>query len=613
MHRLPWDVPRRTLVVLLLVAGAYALAAIGVAFAEWRGRRVTFGLAVVAAGAALLPAPLAYGMLQPPLEFNLLLVGIGAAFLLAVVAFLLRGHRVLTLAMQGALVVAAGVAQAANFSAVKNDSGVVSELIDTTLYDLDAVYFRAIPKSRQSQGGITRFGDRYLLVVGNGDLYVFSRSGREELDIRRLAYTTPINIADFEAAAGTQVPIARFRAADAVSQVTPAGLRLFVTHHYWNARDACWVMRVSSLEGSIDDFLSPSAPLAWSTVYETSPCVGLSVTEVDPVRFTGIENGGRMAWLEVNRLLVTFGDHEMDGWATTVMAAQDPASSYGKIVLIDVANNTHEMFSLGHRNPQGLYVSAGTIWSTEHGPDGGDELNRITQGTNYGWPLATYGVEYGTNSWPLTANPGRHEGFQRPFFSWTPSIGISSLIEVTNSRFEHWRGDLLVGSLVNQSLWRIRIRDDRVVMTEHIPIGQRIRDIEQGHDGELVMWTNDHTIAFVTPGEGTASGEFLYRVCAGCHVPLEGSTTAVGPSLVGLMGRDVASAQGFTDYSPGLQALGGKWTRDRLNAFIRDPRAMVPGTTMHFAGIEDDANRELLLDYLENPDSRLDVSPLAPL
>ena len=64
------------------------------------------------------------------------------------------------------------------------------------------------------------------------------------------------------------------------------------THHYWNVRDECWVMRVSSLEGSLEDLLSPSAPLQWSTVYETAPCIGLAVTDADPVRFSGIENGG---------------------------------------------------------------------------------------------------------------------------------------------------------------------------------------------------------------------------------------------------------------------------------------------------------------------------------
>lgn len=613
LDRMPWEAPKRTLVVLSLVATTYAMAAFGLALANRRGRRSTIGVVVVASSAAALPALIAYIVLSPQLGFGLIAIGLGAVLVLVAGMFLVPGRVRLKLVAQGLLLVAGIAAQAANFQALRNTPDVVTEFIDTTLYDLKVTYFRPFPRMERFQGGLTLFDDRYLLATGDGDLYVFRRSGEQKLDLQRLAYTVPINIAEFEAAVGTQVPVRRFRVADALTQQTPAGLRLFVTHHYWNVRDACWTMRVSSLQGVNDDFLSPSAPLAWTTVYETSPCVGLAVTEADPVRFTGIENGGRMVFLDGNRLLVTFGDHEMNGWATTVMASQDPESSYGKTILIDLTTRTHEVFTLGHRNPQGLHLSeAGIIWSTEHGPRGGDELNKLVRGLNYGWPLATYGVEYGTKIWPLTAKPGEHENFEQPFISWSPSIGISAVIEVTSPRFAYWHGDLLVTSLVGQAVWRLRIRDDRVVLTEQIPVGRRIRDLTEGHDGELVMWTDDRALAFISPAEQVMSGEYLYRVCAGCHVPPAGSTDAVGPTLVGIGGREVASVHEF-DYSPGLREFGGTWTRDRLDAYIRDPRSVVPGTTMIFSGLNDDGARELLLDYMLSRNSRLDVAPKAPM
>ena len=108
------------------------------------------------------------------------------------------------------------------------------------------------------------------------------------------------------------------------------------------------------------------------------------------------------------------------------------------------------------------------IWLTEHGPQGGDELNRIHRGGNYGWPLATYGVQYGTHTWPLAGTVAQTAALEEPFMSWYPSIGPSNLIEVTSPLFEDWRGDLLMTSLRDNSLWRVRVRSDRVVATEQM-------------------------------------------------------------------------------------------------------------------------------------------------
>jgi len=95
--------------------------------------------------------------------------------------------------------------------------------------------------------------------------------------------------------------------------------------------------------------------------------------------------------------------------------------SYGKTILIHLDDGTSEIYSLGHRNPQGLYVTPeGAIWSTEHGPQGGDELNLIVRGANYGWPLVTYGTDYGSAAWPLSHVQGRHDGYQQPILRGYP-------------------------------------------------------------------------------------------------------------------------------------------------------------------------------------------------
>ena len=614
-----WQQGERILVVLFLIGCAYGATALGLVVGELRGRQVTVVQILLVAIAAALPALVAFVVVGPGFSYPTLFGGLLVVVFLALGVFWVNGRHALKFAALTVFAIVGLALQVRLATGIGREAPVgATAHLETSLYDLELLSFPGrLPQISRDQGGLTLFGDRYLLTTGDGDLYAFRRGAEgNDVEIQPLAYKAPINIADFEAAAAGLVPLQWFRVADALAQETAGGVRLFVTHHFWNVQDQCWVMRVSALEGSFEDFLAPSASLAWSTVFETSPCVPLSPGKDEPIKFTGVENGGRLALLNDDQLLITIGDHEMDGWSTKVAAAQEPTWTYGKTMLIDLRDRSSEVFSLGHRNPQGLFISpSGKVWVTEHGPEGGDELNLVTQGSNYGWPVATYGVEYGTNMWPLTAKAGSHDGYVLPFYSWIPSIGVSALIEVTSPKFEHWRGDLLVSSLAAQSLWRLRIREDRVVLVERITMDARIRDILEGHDGELVMWMDgpfNRAIRFVEPGEGVATGEYMYRVCAGCHVPPAGLPTGVGPPLTGILDRDVADSDGFA-YSPAMLAMDGEWTRERLDEFLRDPRSAVPGTTMFFPGIADQQSREALLDYLADPDSRLDVAPIAPL
>jgi cytochrome c2 len=338
----------------------------------------------------------------------------------------------------------------------------------------------------------------------------------------------------------------------------------------------------------------------------------MTLTQPGHPPFEGMrESGGRLAWLPDGRLLVTIGHHAMDGVNASAQASQDAASSFGKIIAINLEDGRSGIYSSGHRNPQGLVVSsAGQVWSTEHGPEGGDELNLIEEGGNYGWPLATYGTEYGTFSWPLAGETGTNGGFIEPYFSWVPSTGVSCLAEMTSPRFERWHGDLLACSLRDQAFWRLRVREGRVVMAERFPFGERIRDVVQGHDGSLVVWNDDRAIQFVTPADldNGVSAASTFRICASCHVAPAGGAPAAAPSLVGIVGRKVASEADY-EYSPALRGMGGNWTRERLDAFIADVSGFAPGTTMAFAGIRDAETRKALIDYLASPEHRLDVMP----
>ncbi len=151
-----------------------------------------------------------------------------------------------------------------------------------------------------------------------------------------------------------------------------------------------------------------------------------------------------------------------------------------------------DIFSYGHRNPQGLALHpvTGAIWLHEHGPQGGDELNRIQAGVNYGWPVITYGVNYGFGT---KIGEGSHkEGMRQPEYYWVPSIAPSGMTFYNGSEFPQWQGDLFIGSLKFKLLTRLQMEQGSVVKESRYLIGKlgRIRDVRTGPDGYLYLLTD---------------------------------------------------------------------------------------------------------------------------
>jgi glucose/arabinose dehydrogenase len=151
-----------------------------------------------------------------------------------------------------------------------------------------------------------------------------------------------------------------------------------------------------------------------------------------------------------------------------------------------------EIFSLGHRNVQGaaLHPATGTLWAIEHGPQGGDELNVVKAGVNYGWPVITCGVNYviGTKIGEGTEKPG----LAQPVKYWVPSPAISGMTFYTGERFPRWRGDILIGALRGQSVIRVRLDGETFVEDEFMLRGAlpRIRDVRTGPDGFVYLLTD---------------------------------------------------------------------------------------------------------------------------
>lgn len=204
--------------------------------------------------------------------------------------------------------------------------------------------------------------------------------------------------------------------------------------------------------------------------------------------------GGRMVFLPDGNLMFSTGDGQVNR-----ESAQDLKSGLGKIMRIQEGGRPADgnpfpeapyVYSYGHRNPQGLALAAdGTIWTHEHGPRGGDEINRIEPGVNYGWPAITFGINYDGNIIsPHTALPG----MAQPQHYWVPSIAPCGLTVYSGSLFPDWEGDLFVGALSAQEVRRLEIRDGKVVEEETLfsELGVRIRDVRTGPDGALYIVTN---------------------------------------------------------------------------------------------------------------------------
>ena len=225
------------------------------------------------------------------------------------------------------------------------------------------------------------------------------------------------------------------------------------------------------------------------------------IFRVKPTYAGTMHYGSRLAFGPDGMLYATFGERSQTPMRRY---AQQQDSHLGKIVrirpdgsappdnpLAGQPNAQPEIWSLGHRNVQAAaFDPQGRLWGIEHGTRGGDELNLIQKGKNYGWPLQAYGIEYSGS--PIAGAVTAREGFEQPVYYWDPVIAPSGAQFYTGSAFPAWRGNLFIGSLGQQRLVRLTINNGRVTGEEHLLIdrGQRVRDVRQGPDGALYIVTD---------------------------------------------------------------------------------------------------------------------------
>ena len=361
--------------------------------------------------------------------------------------------------------------------------------------------------------------------------------GRVPMNVEGLLSAAPPDRRDFYGE--------KFRVADIMlQQRSEERWELFATHHYFTGE--CVRFRLSSATLLLEDGNVSLSPV-WRTLFDAEPCLF-------PGSYSGLHAGGRIADDGPGRLLIVVGDH---GRKTL---PQDPGSHMGKLVRVTIESGEAEILASGFRNPQGLARDAdGNLWATGHGPQGGDELNLVEIGANYGHPVVNYGVEYGgiINS-RTRESVGLHEGFVKPRFAWVPSIAVSAVIVNDERWFPLWKDDLLVGTLGGgngRALHRVRRDGTDVQYDERIEVGYRIRDLTMMPDGRIALLADGGDLHFLSLSTeycdaSSRKKELVYSVVCG---PLDAPSVASPPDT----GEGEEPSVGGNDDADGTPGGGG--------------------------------------------------------
>ncbi|MGE3599765.1 MAG: PQQ-dependent sugar dehydrogenase [Dehalococcoidia bacterium] len=365
---------------------------------------------------------------------------------------------------------------------------------------------------------------------------------------------------------------------------------------------------------------------------------GRELFRTSPPAPTGGPNIMRMLFLPDKSLLVAVGCSGQPGSGMV----QSLASDLGKIIRINrdgsmPADNAlaatapgarPEFFAGGFRSPSGLALDdQNRLWGIDIGPWGGDELNLVEPGKNYGWPLATWGFDYSGRA--MSDRQGG-AGFEDPVLVWSPSIAPSGLVVYRGNAFPAWNGDLFLGSLSGMSVWRVRVSNGKVVQQERLlaDLHERIRSVASGPDGYLYAITDaangkllrlrpgkpapaelarvakpfampdklsiieqlklhgvmqqDATVADEqVPYDPVRAAELVTERCGACHSYRDIAHGEIGPRLDGLHGRRSGTLPGYA-YSAALsnETTRVTWDHFTLVAFITNPQAYYPGTKM---------------------------------
>uniref|UniRef100_UPI00404B8794 PQQ-dependent sugar dehydrogenase n=1 Tax=Candidatus Planktophila sp. TaxID=2175601 RepID=UPI00404B8794 len=219
--------------------------------------------------------------------------------------------------------------------------------------------------------------------------------------------------------------------------------------------------------------------------FKSNPCVPVSAVQ---------HAAGRLEVIDKTSAYLTIGDL---GYPNI-----DDVNRRGDLgSVFKVSANAREKISQGHRNQQGILLIGKDLYTSEHGPRGGDELNIIEKGVDYGWPAVTYGEPYSSGDYVRPKETGSHEGYRKPLTYWVPSVAPTELVQLPSTQWGEWSGQIVMGTLREESLIFIELLDVKKVgkMTTY-PVNERIRDLEIGVNGEMIATTDSGKLLFISIG-----------------------------------------------------------------------------------------------------------------
>jgi len=400
----------------------------------------------------------------------------------------------------------------------------------------------------------------------------------------------------------TSKHISYFESYPRIHDITYGGGTFYVSYDHYNKT-------IDRIEFVIEK-LKLGSSKEWERIYTSPPL---------DVRYYTVGNGGKMQ-IKDGIMYFTVGDNSLDriNQLPSDLAAQNVNIPWGKVNSINLKTNKFSTVSIGHRNQQGLVMLRdGRIIASEHGPRGGDELNIISKGKNYGWPIVSYGTKYNSyekiHELPLKA---KHSGllkildysyenqhnelggnsfntiYTEPIFTFIPSIAPTQLIELTNFN-EDWDGQLLMGSLKAMSLYRIKLIGNRVLYTEQIFIGQRIRDLKQLNNEIWMLTDNSSLIKLQESNQENVTLSLVKKYqslgrCSSCHSLVDGENSISAPNLKGIINQPLGT-RNFENYSMAFKSQKGKliWDESNLRKFLKNPSEFIPNTSMPNLNLND--------------------------
>lgn len=276
----------------------------------------------------------------------------------------------------------------------------------------------------------------------------------------------------------------RFAITDiAVLNQTADTAQLLISYPRYDSAKKCVRVVVHSYQANFGVTPSLKRGKLW---FESKPCVAISAVQ---------HASGRLEVIDAKNAYVTIGDLGYPQIGDTTKRG-----TLGSVMLI--SSNKVRQISSGHRNAQGILLIGKDLYTAEHGPRGGDELNLIQSGIDYGWPTVTYGEPYNSGDYVKPTNPGSHDGFRKPLYHWTPSVAPTELIQLpANSAWGQWSSAIVMGTLKENSLIFFQIKNKRIVgQMQSIKVDERIRDLEIMQDGSIIATTDSGKLLLITPG-----------------------------------------------------------------------------------------------------------------